>query len=228
MDIAKVERVYTSYSGVYDHIFGKIFHESREACVRNLRIRPEEKILEVGVGTGIALEYYPKNCEIIGIDLSSGMLAKARQRQSHYHLDHVRLMLMDAGKMDFADDSFDTVMAAYVVTAVPDYRKVVNEMIRVCKPGGRIIMLNHFSNGNKLIAAVEKVISPLCKHIGFRTDLSLNTVLEGTNLHVARKEKVNPMKFWHLVECVNQEGAKNGSVNGHGSVNGNGRHGHHS
>ncbi len=230
MDIAKVERVYTSYSGVYDHIFGKIFHESREACVRNLRIRPEEKILEVGVGTGIALEYYPKNCEIIGIDLSSGMLAKARQRQSHYHLDHVRLMLMDAGKMDFADDSFDTVMAAYVVTAVPDYRKVVNEMIRVCKPGGRIIMLNHFSNGNKLIAAVEKVISPLCKHIGFRTDLSLNTVLEGTNLHVARKEKVNPMKFWHLVECVNQKGAKNGSMNGHGSANGNGngRHGHHS
>ena len=80
MDIAKVERVYTSYSGVYDHIFGKIFHESREACVRNLRIRPEENILEVGVGTGIALEYYPKNCNITGIDLSSGMLAKARQR----------------------------------------------------------------------------------------------------------------------------------------------------
>ena len=96
MDIAKVERVYTNYSGVYDHIFGKIFHESREACVRNLRIRPEENILEVGVGTGIALEYYPKNCNITGIDLSSGMLAKARQRQSHYHLDHVRLMLMDA------------------------------------------------------------------------------------------------------------------------------------
>jgi phosphatidylethanolamine/phosphatidyl-N-methylethanolamine N-methyltransferase len=226
MDIAKVERVYTNYSGVYDHIFGKIFHESREACVRNLRIRPEEKILEVGVGTGIALEYYPKNCDIIGIDLSSGMLAKARQRQSHYHLDHVRLMLMDAGKMDFADDSFDTVMAAYVVTAVPDYRKVVNEMIRVCKPGGRIIMLNHFSNGNKWIAAVEKVISPLCKHIGFRTDLSLNTVLEGTSLHVARKEKVNPMKFWHLVECVNRKGGETGSSNGNG--NGNGRYRHHS
>jgi phosphatidylethanolamine/phosphatidyl-N-methylethanolamine N-methyltransferase len=82
---------------------------------------------------------------------------------------------------------------------------VVTEMIRVCRPGGRIIMLNHFSNGNKLIAAVEKVISPLCKHIGFRTDLSLNTVLEGTTLHVAKKEKVNPLKFWHLVECVNRK-----------------------
>ncbi|HAP38736.1 MAG TPA: hypothetical protein DCQ94_03150 [Nitrospira sp.] len=89
-------------------------------------------------------------------------------------------------------------------------------------------MLNHFSNGNKLIAAVEKVISPLCKHIGFRTDLSLNTVLEGTNLHVTRKEKVNPMKFWHLVECLNRKGSVNGNgtagINGNG--NGNGKHGH--
>ena len=216
MDIAKVERVYTNYAGVYDHIFGKIFHESRESAVRNLRIVPNEEILEVGVGTGIALPFYPKNCKVVGIDLSPGMLAKARQRQSRYHLDHVRLMLMDAGRMDFPDDSFDTVMAAYVVTAVPDYRTVVNEMIRVCRPGGRIIMLNHFSNGNKLIAAVEKVISPLCKHIGFRTDLSLKTVLEGTTLRVARKEKVNPLKFWHLVECVNQKAV----------LNGNGRNGH--
>ena len=216
MDIAKVERVYTNYAGVYDHIFGKIFHESRESAVRNLRITPNEEILEVGVGTGIALPFYPKNCKVVGIDLSPGMLAKARQRQSRYHLDHVRLMLMDAGRMDFSDDSFDTVMAAYVVTAVPDYRTVVNEMIRVCRPGGRIIMLNHFSNGNKLIAAVEKVISPLCKHIGFRTDLSLKTVLEGTALQVARKEKVNPLKFWHLVECVNQKTV----------MNGNGRNGH--
>ena len=77
-------------------------------------------------------------------------------------------------------------------------------------------MLTHFSNGNKLIAAVEKVISPLCKHIGFRTDLSLKTVLEGTTLRVARKEKVNPLKFWHLVECVNQKAV----------LNGNGRNGH--
>lgn len=214
MDIAKVERVYTNYSGVYDHIFGKIFHESRESAVRNLRIRPNEQILEVGVGTGIALAFYPKNCEVTGIDLSPGMLAKARHRQSRYHLDHVRLMLMDAGHMEFADDTFDTVMAAYVVTAVPDYRKVVNEMIRVCKPGGRIIMLNHFSNGNKLIAAVEKVISPLCKHIGFRTDLALHTVLEGTELQVSRKEKVNPLKFWHLVECVNHKSEMNRNGNG--------------
>lgn len=209
MDLEKLERVYTGYAGVYDQIFGRIFHESRESAVRKLNVKPGERILEVGVGTGLALPLYPAHCRVVGIDFSEGMLEKAKKRMASYSLNHVELMRMDAGQMEFDDDSFDTVMAAYVVTAVPDYRKVVTEMIRVCRPGGRIIMLNHFSNGNRLIAAVEKVISPLCKHIGFRTDLSLNTVLEGTTLHVAKKEKVNPLKFWHLVECVNR---KNGSA----------------
>jgi phosphatidylethanolamine/phosphatidyl-N-methylethanolamine N-methyltransferase len=154
------------------------------------------------------------------------MLAKAKERAEAQELSHVQLQRMDAGAMEFDDDSFDTVVAAYVVTAVPDYRKVVNEMIRVCRPGGRIIMLNHFSNGNKVIAAVEKVLSPLTKHLGWRTDLSLNTVLEGTSLHVARKQKVNPLRFWALVECVNGKGAQtngNGAAhNGSAYVNGNG------
>ena len=179
MDLAKVERVYTSYAGVYDRIFGKVFHEGRESAIRNLDVQPDEKILEVGVGTGLALPMYPRHCQIVGIDFSEGMLDKARQRAAEHRMGHVQLHRMDAGAMEFADDSFDTVVAAYVVTAVPDYRKVVNEMIRVCRPGGRIIMLNHFSTDNKIIAAMEKVISPITKHLGWRTDLSLQTVLEG-------------------------------------------------
>lgn len=229
MDLQKVERVYTSYAGVYDQIFGKVFHEGRESAIRNLNVQPNERILEVGVGTGLALPMYPRHCKIVGIDLSEGMLEKAKERAAMHRLTHVQLQRMDAGAMEFADSSFDTVVAAYVVTAVPDYRKVVNEMIRVCRPGGRIIMLNHFSNDNKLIAAMEKVISPITKHLGWRTDLSLNTVLEGTSLHVARKQNVNPLRFWALVECVN---AKHGHAAKHANgsaayVNGNGHKAEH-
>jgi phosphatidylethanolamine/phosphatidyl-N-methylethanolamine N-methyltransferase len=215
MDLNKIERVYTTYAGFYDRVFGRVFHEGRESVIRNLDVQPDEHILEVGVGTGLALPMYPRHCRIVGIDFSEGMLAKAKEKAEAHRLDHVQLHRMDAAAMEFQDDSFDTVVAAYVVTAVPDYRKVVNEMIRVCRPGGRIIMLNHFSNGNKVIAAVEKVLSPITKHLGWRTDLSLNTVLEGTSLHVARNQKVNPLRLWALVECVNRK--KN-----HGFVNGNG------
>lgn len=225
MDLKKVERVYTTYAGVYDHIFGKVFHEGRESAIRILNVQPNEKILEVGIGTGLALPMYPTHCQIVGIDFSEGMLEKARQRAAEHRMSHVQLHRMDAGAMEFPDDSFDTVVAAYVVTAVPDYRKVVNEMIRVCRPGGRIIMLNHFSNGNKIIAAVERVISPITKHLGWRTDLSLDTVLEGTDLHVARKQKVNPLRLWALVECVNGKNEHEGGTthvhevrNGNGSV----------
>lgn len=207
MDPEKIERVYTNYAGMYDQTFGKIMHPVRESAVRSLDVAPRERVLEVGVGTGMSLPLYPRNCEVVGIDVSVGMLEKAKKRLKEHQLDHVVLQRMDAGQMDFPDDSFDTVIATYVVTAVPDYRPVISEMIRVCRPGGRIVMLNHFSNGNKFIAAVEKMISPMCAHIGFRTDLTLDTVLEGTSLLVARKEKVNPFRFWHLVECVN---AKNG------------------
>lgn len=205
MDLKKVERVYSKYASMYDHTFGKVFQQSRELAVRGLPVQPGHRILEVGIGTGEALPLYPSHCEVLGIDLSDEMLEHARRRVDEYQLEHVTLQRMDAGNMDFPDDHFDIVMAAYVVTAVPDYRVVVDEMIRVCKPGGRIVMLNHFSNGNKMIAAIEKWISPFCKHIGFRTDLALHTVLEGTCLIVASKQKVNPLRFWHLVECVNKK-----------------------
>jgi phosphatidylethanolamine/phosphatidyl-N-methylethanolamine N-methyltransferase len=207
MDTAKVERVYSSYAKIYDYIFGKIFHDGRQHAVRHLDLTPGQRILEVGIGTGLALPFYPRSCEIVGIDLSDGMLAKCKERIKTFGLKQVRVTRMDAGAMEFPDDSFDAVMAAYVVTAVPDYRKVMLEMIRVCKPDGHIILLNHFSNGNPVIAAIEKVISPLCKQLGWRTDLSLATVLDGTHLTVIHKQKVNPFHFWHLVKCVNHKAA---------------------
>jgi len=210
MDAARIERVYSAYSKVYDRIFGKVFQDSREVLASSLELRPGSQVLEVGVGTGLVLPLYPSHCRVTGIDLSEGMLAKARERVEALELSHVvALERMDASQMSFADDTFDVVVAAYVVTAVPDHRALMREIIRVARPGARVLLVNHFVNGRGLLAALERAVSPVCKHVGFRTDLSLEQVLDGLPLEVTRHEKVKPLKLWHLVECRN---AKTGRV----------------
>ena len=205
IDRDHLERVYTSYAGVYDRVFGRVFQESREAVVRNLRIDPGERVLEVGVGTGLCLPMYPAHCEITAIDLSEAMLVKAAERVKDEGLKNVTLQRMDAGEMTFADSSFDVVIAAYVVTAVPDYRKLMSEMVRVSRPGGRLVLLNHFTQDSPIIAAVEKAISPICTRMGFRTDLSVDQVINGWPLIKERDERVKPLGMWHVVECVNNK-----------------------
>jgi phosphatidylethanolamine/phosphatidyl-N-methylethanolamine N-methyltransferase len=205
IDRDQIERVYSSYAGVYDRVFGRVFQDSREAVVRNLKVEPGERVLEVGVGTGLCLPLYAPNCEITAIDLSEAMLEKAAARVKEHALTNVKLMKMDAGEMDFPDSSFDTVIAAYVVTAVPDYRKLMKEMIRVSRVGGRLILLNHFTQEHPIVAAVEKAISPICVKIGFRTDLSVDEVIDGWPLIKERDERVKPLGMWHVVECTNNK-----------------------
>jgi len=209
MDAARIERVYSAYSRVYDRIFGKVFQDSREVLASSLELRPGSQVLEVGVGTGLVLPLYPSHCRVTGIDLSEGMLAKARERVEALELSHVvALERMDASQMTFTDDTFDVVVAAYVVTAVPDHRALMREIIRVARPGARVLLVNHFVNGSGLLAALERAVSPVCKHVGFRTDLSLEQVLDGLPLEVTRHEKVKPLKLWHLVECRNAKAGR--------------------
>lgn len=205
----RIEKAYSSYAGVYDRVFGRVFQDSRETVVRNLKVAPGERVLEVGVGTGLCLPLYPANCDITAIDLSEPMLAKAAERVQELGLTNVKLLHMDAGAMTFEDSSFDIVIAAYVVTAVPDYRKLMEEMVRVSRPGARLILLNHFTQDSPIIAAVEKAISPICTRIGFRTDLSVDQVINGWPLIKERDIRVKPFGMWHVVECLN-----NKTVNG--------------
>lgn len=208
MNRDSIERVYSTYARIYDHLFGRVFQEGREAAMARMAPQAGERILEVGVGTGLLLPLYPSHCEIVGIDLSDKMLDEARKRAASLQLENVELHHMDASDMEFEDDSFDTVVAAYVITAVPDYRAVMREMIRVCRPGGRILLLNHFTNGNRLLAACEKAVSPLCTHLGFRTDLSVREVLSGWPVDVQADAKIKPLGMWHLVECRNAKHEK--------------------
>lgn len=205
MDTEKVTKVYSVYSGFYDVLFGKIFHNSRAAAIDLLALKSGDRILEVGVGTGLSLPLYPRNCSVIGIDLTRPMLEQGAKKIKRLGLDHVYLQQMDATYMAFRDNLFDAVVAAYVMSTVPNPRAVLAEMIRVCRPGGRIVLLNHFSNGNRLVSRVEKTISPFCTRIGFRSDLSLESLLNETSLDVEQNLKVNPFNYWHIVQCVNRK-----------------------
>ena len=197
-----VERVYEKLASVYDLIFGPTLHPGRLVARDRMEIRPGSHILEVGVGTGINASLYPRNCHITGIDLSTSMLDKARERVAREGLRNVRLMEMDAAKTTFANDTFDIVYAPYLISVVPDPVTVACEMRRVCKPGGKIVILNHFRSANPVLSRVERAISPLTVHIGFKSDLDLPAFLAQAELRPESIEKVNVPKIWSLVTCV--------------------------
>ena len=197
-----VGRVYEKLSGVYDLTFGPLLHPGRLYAKDRLGIKPGDRVLEVGVGTGINTSLYPRGCHVTGIDLSSSMLEKARERVSREGLENVRLLEMDAANMTFADDGFDIVYAPYLVSVVPDPVQVVREMRRVCRPGGRIIVLNHFRSANRVLSYFERAISPFTVHIGFKSDLDLPGFLAQAELQPVSIEKVNVPRIWSLVTCV--------------------------
>jgi phosphatidylethanolamine/phosphatidyl-N-methylethanolamine N-methyltransferase len=197
-----VNGVYDKLAKVYDFTFGPTLHPGRVQAIQRMGIRPGDRVLEVGVGTGINASLYPRDCAVTGIDLSSSMLEKARERVARKDIRHVRLLEMDAASMQFADNSFDIVYAPYLISVVPDPVGVASEMHRVCRPGGRVIFLNHFRSPNRMLAWVERGISPFTVHIGFKSDLDLPAFLAQAGLQPVSIEKVNIPRIWSLVTCI--------------------------
>jgi phosphatidylethanolamine/phosphatidyl-N-methylethanolamine N-methyltransferase len=197
-----VEEVYDKLAKVYDFTFGPTLHRGRLQAIERMDIQSGERVLEVGVGTGINLSLYPKNCSVVGIDFSGPMLEIARERAARKDVRNVRLLQMDAADLKFADDSFDIVYAPYVISVVPDPVKVAHEMRRVCRPGGRIIVLNHFQSPNAILSRIERLISPFTIHIGFKADLDLPAFLAQAELRPQSIEKVNIPKIWSLVTVI--------------------------
>jgi phosphatidylethanolamine/phosphatidyl-N-methylethanolamine N-methyltransferase len=197
-----VARVYEKLASVYDFVYGPTLHHGRLHAIQRMDIQPGHRVLEVGVGTGINAGLYPRDCAVTGIDLSSSMLEKARERLARKEIRNVRLLEMDAADLKFANETFDIVYAPYLISVVPDPIAVAREMRRVCRTGGRIIFLNHFRSPNPLLARIETVISPFTVHIGFKSDLDLPAFLAQAELRPVSIEKVNVPRIWSLVTCV--------------------------
>src|SRR5919198_1232120 len=170
-----VARVYENLASVYDFTFGPALHPGRMQAIERMGIKPGDRILEVGVGTGINATLYPADCAVTGIDLSESMLEKARDRIARKNIRNVRLVEMDAADLKFADGTFDIVYAPYLISVVPD---------------------------PLILAWFERVISPFTVHIGFKSDLDLPAFLAQADLKPVSIEKVNVPKIWSLVSCV--------------------------
>lgn len=197
-DASFVERVYEKLSGVYDIAFGPVLQPGRRRAVAMMQAGPGTRILEIGVGTGLNLDLYPQGSLVTGIDLSQPMLERARERAARLGID-ARLLQMDATDLRFEDASFDVVYAPYVLSVVPDPVGVFREMWRVCRPGGRVIVLNHFRSLRPQLARLERWLTPKTLHIGFRADLNRAALLRAVGLQPVAMEMVNWPRIWTLL-----------------------------
>jgi len=198
-----VEGVYGKMASVYDLFFGLPLQDGRATAIQRMDIKPGDRILEVGVGTGMGAPLYPRDCTVTAVDLSESMLARARARVARHRMRNIRLLRMDASALKFPSHSFDVVYAPYFITCVPDPLQVTRELCRVCRPGGRILFLNHFLSDNAVLSRLERAISPLAVHIGFKSDFDLRAFLAQAGLKADSIEKVNLPRIWSLVICVN-------------------------
>jgi phosphatidylethanolamine/phosphatidyl-N-methylethanolamine N-methyltransferase len=205
MDLNTIQAAYKRYANFYDHIFGKLLEPGRELAVNliNANAVPQAKILEVGVGTGLALPHYRKDLKITGIDVSRAMLDKAQQRiQQTVGLDCI-LLEMNAEKLNFANSSFNYIVAMYVASVVSNLTDFLTEMSRVCIPQGDIIIVNHFSSDNSLINKTERLLSPLQKHLGFRPDFPIAPVIQYSHFKLIETYKTNLLGYWKLLHLKN-------------------------
>lgn len=205
MDLISIQAAYRRYARVYDATFGTIFAAGRKRILGQLNRVGGQRILEVGVGTGISLPGYRRDNTIVGIDISKDMLDIARRRVEKRGLTNVEsLSEMDAEKLDFPDASFDTVVAMYVMTVVPHPERVMSELRRVCKPGGDIYLLNHvMDDDDGLLQTAERQLARFSSRIGWRPDVTLDSLIDEAGVELVSVDVVPPFRLFRLIRFRN-------------------------
>lgn len=177
MEIESVHASYRRWAPVYDATFGAITRRGRHLAVDRVNARGGS-VLEVGVGTGLALPRYARHLAVTGIDYSEEMLAKAREKVRDLGLTHVTdLRRMDARDLEFPDGSFDTVVAMHVVSVVPEPERVIAEMARVCRPDGEVLIVSHFLHEEGALGFLGRRFAPLADRLGWHPDFTRDPVL---------------------------------------------------
>ncbi len=196
MDINAVTSSYRRWAPVYDGTFGRITRMGRNRAVAEVN-KGQGRVLEVGVGTGLSLPGYGAHLQVTGIDYSDDMLDRARERVARDALAHVtELRQMDARELDFPDAHFDTVVAMYLVSVVPEPERVMAEIARVCKPGGQVVIVNHFARETGPLAWLERAFAPLADRLGWHPDFDRSRILGEPSLQMAEERPVSAVSLF--------------------------------
>lgn len=217
MHAAGVAKAYDRWAPVYDLVFGPVFRQGRTAAIRAAE-NVGTRILEVGLGTGISLPGYSRKSRITGVDISDDMLAKARDRVTRYKLSNVdEIKVDDAENLSFADESFDVVVAQYVVSACPHPHRALDEFARVCRPGGEIIITTRVSATSGIREKIEKGLMPITSRLGFRTDfpftLYTDWLATRSDVSLVESRPIPPFGHFSLVRIAKHatdQGTHNG------------------
>ena len=202
---AHQSRLYSEHAFLYDKTFGKFFSDRIRQVIQSLNISPGARVLELGVGTGTSFPAYPRDCEVIGIDLAADMLDQARAKIAKNRWSHLQVMEMNALNLTFADNSFDYVMAFHTVTVVPDPVRMLAEAKRVCRPGGKIVIINHFTANHPIIGPLTEALDPVTRRLGWQTKLRLEPFLRATDFNVEEIYKLSKLSLYTVIVGANQK-----------------------
>ena len=204
MDADAVRAAYARQADFYDNWFGIVSRSARREAVKLVNRTPGQQVLEVGVGTGLALPFYSLEKRVTGIDLSGDMLTIARKRAAMNGLHNVEALLeMDAQATSFETGQFDIAVAMFVASVVPDPQALVAELRRVVRPGGKIVFVNHFAQDRGLIALIERALAPASAMLGWHPDFHFRHIFTAVDLAGAKITPMRPFGLFRLVELDN-------------------------
>ena len=198
-------QIYSKFSHLYDKIFTRVFTDRILNAIRGLEIKPGAKVLEVGVGTGISMAAYPRDCQVTGIDLAPDMLARARRKAAENGWRHIDLLEMDAMNLNFPDSAFDYVVSFHVISVVPDPARMMQEVHRVCKPAGKVLIINHFQTTRPVIGALVGGLDPLTRRLGWSASLRLHQVFDNVSIRIEKRYKTSPFSLFTVVQGENDK-----------------------
>ena len=192
-------RLYRELVPAYEALWPMLAKRRILMAIRAMNLTPGTEVLEVGVGTGMSLAAYPRTVNVTGVDLSEDMLAQAERQIREEAWSNIHVAQMNAEQLEFDDSTFDVVTSFHVISVVSDPQRMMREMIRVCKPGGRILIINHFRSNNPWIAKMVDSAGAFTRHLGWRTDLDLADIVKELPLRVEQRYKTSPASLFTIL-----------------------------